>query len=73
MEPLDPLDDRGILKLMVDGANQICDYAISQHAQNKYHLREVCGQEGVDRWIRHWNANRARIQEVAARIRKEEE
>jgi hypothetical protein len=57
--------DKGIIDLMVQGGEQICDHALAQWYSNKYQTDEKTKQQS----IQEWNAKRRRIRELAKKIK----
>ena len=62
-----PKSDREVINIMIQGGEQICDYALSKWIADEYKLGEESRREN----IKHWKETRTRIRSLANEMKKQ--
>ena len=62
---MEPVSDSEVLKIMIDGGEKLCDYALAKWISNAYGTDNETRQESIMRW----NEVRRRIRVVAKQFK----
>ena len=61
---MEEITDREVVKIMVDGGERLCEYALEKWIGNAYQTDEKTRQE----YIQRWKAIKARIRPLSKRL-----